>query len=118
MNHLILLLACSISIEIFFRFNFLQRITSIIKISQKVFYILPNQKISDHWKELVIPFYAFNMMKYSLIILLILLFIISLFFITDIFLDGFIDFSLSLTGIIESIIFACIYVQLRKVIIK
>ncbi len=118
MNHLILFFACFISIEIFFRFNFLQSITLIIIIAKKVFYILPNQKISDHWKELVIPSYAFSMIKYSLTILLILLCIISLFLITDIFLNGFINFSLSLKGIIESIIFASIYVWLRRLIIK
>ena len=118
MNHLILLLVCILSIEIFFRFNFLSYLNSIFKVTKKVTHILPNKKISDHWKEIVIPSYALRIMKFSLQILLILLFVISIFFITDIFFSGFLILTLSLIGIIESLVFAFVYVYLRKLVIR
>ena len=118
MNQLILLLACILSIEVFLRLNFLSYLDSILKVTKKVTHILPNKKISDHWKEVVIPSYALHIMKFSLQILLILLCIISIFVITDIFLNGFLMFTLSLLGIIESIVFAFVYVYLRKLVIK
>ena len=81
MIHLLLLLVCILSVEVFIILNFLSHLDSILKVTKRVTYIIPNNNISDHWKEKVIPTYALRMMKYSLRILLILLLIISLFFI-------------------------------------
>ena len=118
MNHLVLFFACFISIEIFFRSEFLQYATSIIKISKKVLSILPSKKISDHWKEKAILFYALGMMRSSLIIALTLLCMASIFLIINTILKGFIDFSLSSQGILESILFAFVYIKLRMVVLK
>ena len=116
MNHLILLLICVLSIEIFLRFNFLSCFNSILKVTKKIIYTLPNKKISDHWKEIVIPAYALKIMKFSSQILLIFLCIISLFLIADMLVNRFIVFTLSFLGIIESIVFAFVYVYLRKLV--
>ena len=118
MIHLFLLLVCILSVEVFIRLNFLSHLDSILKVTKKVTYVIPNNNISDHWKEKVIPAYALSIMKYSLQILLILLFIMSLFFIADFFLNNFLTFTLSLIGIIESMVFAFGYVFLRKSLIK
>jgi len=118
MIHLILLLACILSIEVFIRFNFLSYLDSIIKVTKRVTYVIPNSNISDHWKEKVIPAYALRIMRYSLQILLILLMIISLFIIADYFFNNFLVFTLSLIGIIESMVFAFGYIYLRKLFIK
>ena len=118
MNHLFLFLVCILSIEAFLRFNFLQHLDSILITTKKVIHILPNKKISEHWKEIVIPSYAFNIMRLSLQILFILLCIILIFIIIDAIISGFLIFTLSLTGIIESIVFAFAYVYLRKLIVK
>lgn len=118
MIHLILLLVCFLSVEVFIRLNFLSHLDSILKVKKKVTDVIPQNNISDHWKEKVIPEYALIIMKHSLQILLILLLILSLFFITDIFLNKFLAFTLSWIGIIESMVFAFGYAYLRKSFIK
>ena len=118
MNHLILLLICILSIEFFVRFGFLRLLESIIAVSKKVIYILPKKNISDHWKEKVIPIYAFKIMKFSLQILLILLCILSFFILSGFFLNDFFKFIFSFLGILESMVFAFVYVFLRKLIIR
>ena len=118
MIHLILLLVCILSVEVFIRLNFLSYLDSILKVTKRVTYVIPNNNISDHWKEKVIPAYALRIMKYSLLILLILLLIISLFFIADYFFNDFLAFTFSLIGIMESMVFAFGYVYLRKSFIK
>ena len=118
MIHLLLLLICILSVEVVIRLNFLSHLDSILKVTKRVTYVIPQDKISDHWKEKVIPAYAFRIMKYSLQILLILLLIISLFFISDYFFNDFLAFTFSWIGIIESMVFAFGYVYLRKLFIK
>ena len=118
MSHIVLLLVCVLSVEGFIRFNFLSILDSMLKVIRKVIHIIPQDNISDHWKEKVIPAYALRMMKYSLQILLILLLILSLFFVADYFFNGFLALTLSLFGIIESMVFAFGYAYLRKSLIK
>ena len=118
MIHFFLLLVCVLSVEVFIRFNFLLILDSILKVIRKVIYVIPQDNISDHWKEKVIPAYALRMMKYSLQILLILLLILSLFYVADYFFNGFLLITLSFFGIIESTVFAFGYAYLRKSIIK
>ena len=118
MIHLFLLLVCILSVEVFIRLNFLSHLDSILKVTKKVTCVIPKNNISDHWKEKVIPAYALKIMKYSLQILLILLLILSLFFITNLFYNNFLAFTLSLIGIIESMVFAFGYVYLRRLFFK
>ena len=118
MIHTLLLLVCILSVEVFIRFNFLLILDSILKVTKKVTYLIPHNNISDHWKEKVIPAYALRIMKHSLQILLILLLILSLFLIADFFFNDFFALTLSLIGIVESLVFAFGYVYLRKSLIK
>jgi len=118
MIHLLLLLICILSVEVFIRLNFLSHLDSILKVTKKVTHVIPKSNISDHWKEKIIPAYALRIMKYSLQILLILLLIMTLFFIADYFFNDFLAFTFSLIGIIESMVFAFGYVYLRKLFLK
>ena len=118
MIHFVLLLICVLSVEVFIRFNFLLILDSILKVTKKVIYVIPQNNISDHWKEKIVPAYALRMMKHSLQILLILLLILSLFFVADYFFNDFLALTLSLIGIIESMVFAFGYAYLRKSLIK
>ena len=118
MIHFLLSLVCILSVEVFIRLNFLSHLDSILKVTKKITYVIPQRNISDHWKEKVIPVYALRIMHYSLQILLILLLIMSLFFISDFFFNDFLPLTLSLIGIIESMVFAFGYVYLRKLYIK
>ena len=118
MTHLILLFICFLSVEIFVRSNYISLINSLVKVSKKAINIISNKKISDHWKEYIIPKYSIQMMKVSLQMLLILLLIIFIFVLVDNFLSGFLEFTFSLNGIIESILLAFSYAYMRKLIFK
>jgi hypothetical protein len=118
MIYLLLSLVCILSVEVFIRLNFLSHFDLIFKVTKRVTYVIPKSNISDHWKEKVIPAYALRIMKYSLQILLILLLIITLFFIADYFFNDFLAFTFSWIGIIESMVIAFGYVYLRKSLIK
>ena len=118
MSHLLLLLVCIVSVEVFIRLNFLSLLDSILKVTRKVIHVIPEDSISDHWKEKVIPAYALRIMKYSLQILLILFLILFFFFIADFFLNDFLRFTLALIGIIESMVYSFGYVYLRRSFIK
>ena len=118
MIHFLLLLVCILSVEVFIRFNFLSLLDSMLKVTKKVTYVISQDKISDHWKEKVVPAYALRIMKYSLHILMILLLILSFFIVVDLLFNDFLALTLSLIGIIESIVFAFGYVYVRKLFIK
>ena len=118
MNHLILLVICLLSAEIFINSNYISLFNSLIEVSKKAIYIISNKNISDHWKENIIPVYSLQMMKSSLQMLLILLLIVFIFLTGDNFFSGFLAFTFSLMGIIESILFAFSYAYIRKLIVK
>ncbi len=118
MNHIILLVVCLLSVEIFIRSNYIFLLKSTIKLSKKATSTILNKNISDHWKENIIPKYSFQMMKYSLQMLLIIFFIMFIFVITDNLYSGILIFTLSWNGIIESILIAFIYAYIRKQIVK
>ena len=109
---------CFMSIEILIRSNYITLIHNSINVSKKVISTIFNQKISDHWKEMIIPKYSLQMMKNSLQMLLIPFLIILIFVIADNLFSEFLAFTLSWNGIIESILiaFSCAYI--RKLIFK
>jgi len=117
-NHFALLLICVLSIEALVYFNFFSLLKSILQVTKRVRHILPNKNISDHWKEVVIPAYALKIMKYSMKILLVLLCVVSLFLAADILITGFLKFTVSLIGVIESIVFAFIYFYIKNLVMK
>ena len=118
MIHFILLLVCILSVEVFIRLNFLSHLDSILKLTKKVTYVIPRNNISDHWKEKVIPTYALKIMKHSLQTFLIFLVIMCLFLITGLLYNNLLALTLSLIGIIESMVFAFGYIYLRRLFTK
>jgi hypothetical protein len=107
-----------LSVEIFIMSNYIFLINSTIKVSKKAIYIILNKNISDQWKENIIPKYSLQMMKYSLQMLFTLFLIIFIFVIADNLFSGFITFTLSWNGIIESILLAFSYAYIRKIIFR
>jgi len=114
MNHFILLLICILSVEIFIRLNILSHLDSIYSVTRKVTHIITQNSISDHWKEKIVPAYALSIMKSSLQILLILLFVLSVFLIAELLLNDFFKLVLSLIGALESLAFASGYIFIKK----
>ena len=114
MNHLALFFICILSLEVFLYSNFIVLLETNLQLLKKVSHVILNKNISDHWKELVIPAYAKQLMKTSLKILLILIFISSFFFIADFFISNFLTLILSLLGVMESLAFMFGYIFMRK----
>jgi len=114
MTHIFLLLVCILSVEIFFKSNFLSVLDIFSTIIKKVVRLVASKNISDHWKEKILPVYALRMMKYSLHILVVLLFIISLFITADYFNNDLLLHIFSFFGIVESLVFSSVYLFLRK----
>ena len=118
MNHLILFVICLLFVEIFIRSNYISLIKSLVEVSKKAINIISNKNISDHWKESIIPKYSLQMMNYSLHMLLVLFLIIFIFAIADKLFSGFLEFTLSWNGIIESILITFSYAYIRKLFFK
>ena len=118
MNHFALFLICIFSIEVLVNFNFYSLLSSILEVTKKASYVLLNKNISDHWKEVVILAYSVKIMRYSMKILLILLCVVILFVTADILLSGFLKFTISLIGVIESMVFAFLYFHFRNSVMK
>ena len=118
MNHLILFVICLLFVEIFIRSNYISLIKSLVEVSKKAINIISNKNISDHWKESIIPKYSLQMMKYSMQMLLILFLIIFIFVVADNLFSGFLAFTFSWNGIIESILLAFSYAYIRKLIFR
>ena len=118
MIHLILFSICIFSVEIFLRFDFLSILDSILILTKKSIYLIANKNISDHWKEKAIPSYAIKIMSLCIKIILIIFGIFILFSIADNFIYKFIEFAISLFGIIESVIFVAGYLYLRQALTK
>ena len=113
-----MLIVCIASIEVFNKLKFLLVLDSLITVTKKVIHVIPLNNVSDHWKEKVIPSYALSLMKYSFQMLVIFLLVIS-FFMAAVYLgNDFLAFTLSLIGIIESLVFVFGYVYLRKLLLK
>ena len=118
MKHLIFLVLCVLSIEIFIRSNYIFLINSLVKVSKKAIYIVLNKNISDHWKEKIITKYSLQMIKNSLQMLLIIFLIFFIFIIAENLFTGILAFTFSLNGIIESILIAFSYAYIRKYMLK
>lgn len=116
MIHFILFLLCILSVEIFQRAKLLDLIGNITLTARKVSRLIPNERVSDHWKELLIPYYALIIMTCSIKILFLLLSVILIFGLTDYFIDEFLNYILSLWGIIESLIFVYLFIKIKKFI--
>ena len=115
MIHFILFLLYILSVEIFQRAKLLELISKLVLLTRKVSSLIPNQKISDHWKELLVPYYALSIMKCSLKILFLFLSIILMFAIADYFFDDLFNYLLSFWGIIESLLFVYLYIKIKKI---
>ena len=114
--HIALIVCCIFSVELIIQSNFMRNILSIKIISKKVLKILKSEKISDCWKEIIIPFYAFSMFKYSIKLFFILASLLCIFYLPCLLISDFIYFSISLYGVIESMIFCMTYLKIRNIV--
>ena len=118
MDWLLLIAGSVCFVEIFIRLNSLARIKDLNDLLGKVARVLRSSKISDHWKEIVLPSYALQLFRLSLLIFAILVVSCSGFLILGVVssLQGgrFVDLSASATGIAVCTIAALAYAALRS----
>ncbi|MDH3588069.1 MAG: hypothetical protein OEQ74_01565 [Gammaproteobacteria bacterium] len=118
MNWIILVACCVFFVEAFVRLRFLQRVGELNALLHKVARTIRSSRISDHWKERVIPRYAITLFLMSIKLFAILLTTMSAFFVAAIVsgLAGgeFGGLIVSFSGIIASTIIVFAYATLRK----
>lgn len=115
-DYFYLVIACLLSIECILRFKFLFYLSSIAKTIHRIFHLIISANISDHWKEKMVPIYAFILLKDSLFILGILLLIFLVFFAFIVLSSRFLIFILSIKGIVISIFISVVYLKLRAIL--
>ena len=114
MHHLILFIVCILFVEVFKNFEFFRHLREILSISSKALNIIRSRKISDHWKEVILPVYSFQLMKSSFVLFLMFGFLIFLIFVGGLIDPFFFKFILGFVGIIESIFFCYVYSRVRR----
>ena len=112
-NYVYLVVACVLSIELLLRLKFMSYVNSIGRNLNKVFHVIMASNISDHWKEKMVPTYAFILLKNSLLILGILFLIILVFSAFIVLSSKFLALILSVTGVATSIVISLTYLKLR-----
>jgi hypothetical protein len=116
LDYFYLIIACVLSIELFIRLKFMSYVNSIVNNTNKVFRVIISSNISDHWKEKMVPVYAFILLKNSLSILGILFFIILVFSAFIVLSSKFLALILSVTGVATSIVISLTYLKLRVIL--
>jgi len=114
MEYILLLFSCIFSIELFQKLKLSKILKLLIHTTNKVLKVLSSNKISDHWKEKVIPIYAIIIFKKSTLILALLLFIVLIFSLSIIFNDSFYDLLFSVQGIFLSIFLSILYLLFKS----
>ena len=118
LDYVYLVVACFLSIELFLRLKFMSHVNSIARNTNKVFRVIISSNISDHWKERMVPVYAFILLKNSLLILGILFLIILVFSTFIVLSSKFLPLILSVTGVTMSIVISFTYLKLRVIFLN
>ena len=113
LDYLYLVITCVLSLELFLRMRFISHVNSIIRNLSKVLHLIISSNISVHWKEKMVPAYAFILLKNSLLILGILFLIILVFSVFIVLSSKFLALVLSVTGVAMSIVISLTYLKLR-----
>ena len=117
-DYVYLVVACVLSIELFLRLKFMSYVNSIGKNTNKVFRLIISSNISDHWKEKMVPVYAFILLKNSLLILGMLFLIILVFSAFIVLSSKFLALLLSVAGVATSIVISFTYLKLRVIFLN
>ena len=118
LDYFYLFIACVLSIELFLRLKFMSYVNLIVRNTNKVFRLIISSNISDHWKEKIVPTYAFILLKNSLLILGILFLIILVFSAFIVLSSKFLTIILSITGVAMSIVVSFTYLKLRVIFLN
>ena len=117
-NYILLSVICILLIEISKWVNLIESIHLVISVSNKIRRVAFSKSIGDNWKELVLPTYAFKIIQHTLRIITVFLLLIFCIVCVDNLSHEFFKFTLSLPGLVGSIIIGLAYVMVRKLLQK
>lgn len=113
-NQLLLIFSAIIIYE-FIRFTkFIVIVKSTLKINKKIFKLFTYKKASDLRKQRLIFYYSKSLFISSIKIISIIVIIIIIMFILNLLSNSFLDFVISIFGILEMIVILIIYYQFKK----
>ncbi len=121
MSFLIAVLMSLLAIEIFIRLPFIKYGKQLLNTANKSVNVLISRKISDHWKEKVLLYYALKLLLHTITLTSMLGFILIIIFLPAWILDQLfinelhiIESFLSLSGLLSMSTAALIYILIRK----
>ena len=118
MIHLVLLLASVAAIEIFIRLRFIGALDSLLGVTGKARRVVMSDRISDHWKERILPAYSTKIIELCLRMLLILGLMMSSFLAANLLLPGLLAYVMSTPGLLESIFLGMAYIGIRRSLVS
>ncbi len=113
LNIILMSILCVIAVEIIIRSRILHQVTTITSTAKRAVSVMASKRISDHWKEKVLPKYSLKIMRASVTMLGIFLAIIAVFFLIFSIRTSFYDFTFSVFGIIFAIVLSILYAKFR-----
>ena len=111
-NHLVLVIFCVVAIEFFIRIDALAFVQKMYEKFASFAKLMSANSISDHWKEKVIPQYALIIIVNALKFLAVLFLILGLFAGLGWIFDGFFQFSISMIGMLEMLLFSLLCLKM------
>ncbi len=116
-NHIILAIFIIVAIELFVRIDALVFVHKMVEKFSSFAELMSSNSVSDHWKEKVIPAYALIIIINALKFLSVLLLTAGLFTGLGWLFNGFFQFSISIVGMVEMLVFSVIYIKIRAKLI-
>ena len=113
-NHILLVFSCVIIYEFIQLVNFTNIVKSNLKIYQKILKLFQYKNVSDFKKEKLILNYSKTLLLVSIKIIVILISILVFMIILNLLFNSYLNFIISLFGIIELSVFFLIYHLIRK----
>ena len=112
--YIIMAAFCICAIEIFIRFDALVFIGKVQQKISRFIWLMSATNVSDHWKERVVPIYAFIILLNTLKLAGLLALIACIFLCIHIVFVDFYQFSFSAYGFFWSFFFSSAYIKLMK----
>jgi len=117
MAWLLMAVCCAIFVELFSRVGVLGRSREVDRLLRKAVRVMASRRISDHWKESVLPRYARSMFASSVLMFASLIVALSPFAAAAVIADRigapFLELLASFEGIVGACVFAIAYARLR-----
>lgn len=117
-DYFLLSLFSLLAIEIFITLKAIAFIRASFIIYTKLAKLITSNKISDHWKEKMVPYYAVLAIKENIKFLSVLVAIVVPYFFFTQLSNSFLEFSLSSVGIFIMLLFSALYLQIRKTVVS